>query len=68
MKRETIIFEAARIGYTPDQVTSRAGALTVGDLIAYLEDYDEDDYIVISHDNGYTFGSLEPWTETEYED
>ncbi len=58
MKRRTLILETARTGYTPEQVTSHPGALTVADLMSYLEKYDEDDFVVISHDGGYTYGTL----------
>ena len=51
-----IVFEAKRDGYSIDQVANYA--MTVGELISYLEDYEEDDVVIISHDNGYTFGSL----------
>lgn len=50
-----IIFEAIREGYAPDQVV---WPTTVGELMEILADYDEDTAIIISHDNGYTFGSL----------
>ena len=50
-----ITFEATREGYTKDQVDY---PITVGELIEFLEDYDEDTEILLSHDSGYTFGTL----------
>lgn len=32
--------------------------MTVGELIAYLEDLDEDRPVYISNDNGYTYGHI----------
>ena len=54
--REAVIFEASRDGYGIDQIADRA--MTVGELIDMLEDYDEDTLVVMSHDNGYTYGSI----------
>lgn len=54
--RNAIVFEAERRGYGIDQIADRA--MTVGELISILEDYDEDTLVVLSHDNGYTYGSL----------
>lgn len=50
-----ITFEAEREGYTRGQVYA---PLTVGDLKAFLEDYTDDTLIFLSHDNGYTYGTL----------
>lgn len=33
--------------------------MTVGDLIAYLEQFDEDAQIYLKNDNGYTYGSID---------
>lgn len=32
--------------------------MTVGDLISYLQDYDEDTPVVLSFDRGYTYGGI----------
>ena len=50
-----ITFEAEREGYSKSQVWN---PLTVGDLKTFLEDYADDTLIFLSHDNGYTFGTL----------
>ena len=33
--------------------------MTVGDLISQLEGYDEDMYVMLNNDNGYTYGSID---------
>lgn len=57
--REAVVFEASRSGYAIDQIADRA--MTVGELIEILSDYDEDELFVLSHDNGYTYGSVSRW-------
>jgi hypothetical protein len=39
--------------------------MTVGELIAFLEDFDEDTPIYLSFDNGYTYGGV---TEQRFEE
>lgn len=51
----TLIITADREGYAIDQVKK---TMTVGDLIAILECFDEDVPIYLSHDNGYTYGGI----------
>ena len=51
-----LIMETERTGYSIDQIRQ---TMTVGDLIAFLSDYDEDTQIYTSQDNGYTFGGIE---------
>lgn len=55
MAKKVLVFEAPRTGYGIDQVNR---PMTVGELRAFLEDYDDDMAIICSHDNGYTYGSL----------
>lgn len=67
--KNAIVFEAGRNGYSIDQISDRA--MTVGELMGILEDYDEDTLVVLSHDNGYTYGSIndfERWDAHEDED
>ena len=56
MGKQAIVFEAERTGYNIDQIAG--GAMTVGELKSLLEDYDDDTLFVLSHDRGYTFGSI----------
>lgn len=51
----TLIITADREGYAIDQVKK---TMTVGDLIAILECFDEDAPVYLSHDNGYTYGGI----------
>lgn len=64
-----IVFEAERIAYIVADIAD--SAMTVGELYGYLQDMDDDDIVVISHDNGYTYGSLNfigELSEDEYDD
>lgn len=54
--KKALVFEAPRTGYGIDQV--ERSAVTVGDLIRFLQDFDEDDPVILSHDRGYTYGSI----------
>lgn len=61
-----VYIEGRRNGYSPEQC---GRTLTVGELIAYLEQFEEDAEIYINNDNGYTFGSItESSFEESYED
>ena len=53
-----IIFEASRDGYTAKQVAENRSPITVGELKSLLEDYNDDTLFMLSHDNGYTYGSI----------
>lgn len=54
--RKAVVFEALRTGYGIDQIANEA--MTVGELIEFLKDFDEDTLFVLSHDRGYTYGSI----------
>lgn len=51
-----LFIEGRRNGYTPDQC---GRTMTVGDLIEYLSQFDEDMPVYLNNDNGYTFGSID---------
>lgn len=57
-----LIYSTFREGYGVDQVRE---TMTVGELIAFLEDYDENTPIYLSFDNGYTYGGI---TEGRFEE
>ena len=61
-----IVFEAERTGYGIDQIEDKA--MTVGELKELLEDYNDDDLFILSHDRGYTYGSISYPTIWERED
>ena len=51
-----VTLETTREGYSPEQVVHRT--CTVGELIKFLEDYDPEEKIIFSTDNGYTYGAI----------
>lgn len=53
--KQAIVFGADRTGYGIDQVRH---PMTVGKLRELLEDLDDDMMVILSHDNGYTYGSM----------
>lgn len=55
MKR-ALVFEAERTGYSIDQVSR---PMTVGELKEFLEDFNDDTLFILSHDGGYTYGSID---------
>ena len=61
MNKEVLIIEANREGYSIEQAENERTAITVGELMRLLEDFDEDAKVYISNDNSYTYGSV-----TEY--
>lgn len=52
--KKALVFEAGRTAYGIEDVK----AITVGDLIAFLQDFDEDTLFILSHDRGYTYGTI----------
>lgn len=65
--RRAVAFEAPREGYGIEQIADKA--MTVGELIEFLQDFDEDTLFVLSHDSGYTYGSINARTAvTTYEE
>ena len=60
-----LIINAMRESYSKDDVQT----MTVGELKAFLEDFDDDTRIILSHDRGYTYGGIrESLMEEDYED
>lgn len=50
-----LIINTMREGYGVDQIKN---TMTVADLKALLEDYDDEIPIYLSFDNGYTYGGI----------
>ena len=50
-----LFIEGRRTGYSPEQIKH---TMTVGELINYLSDFDEDTPVMLKNDNGYTYGSI----------
>ena len=69
---EVAVIRATRDGYSIEQVVKKA--ITVKELIAELRQFDEESPVVISNDNGYTYGPVrrydiyDDWTEKENTD
>lgn len=57
-----VFIEGRRNGYSPEQC---GRTMTVGELIGFLEQFDEDAEVFINNDNGYTYGSI---TESSFEE
>ena len=56
-----LFINAHRAGYTPEQIRH---TMTVGELIAALEEFDEDTPVFLKHDGGYTYGGIS-WGDLE---
>lgn len=57
-----LFIEGRREGYSTEQIRR---TMTVGELIEYLGQFDEDTEVYLSNDNGYTYGSI---TESSFEE
>ena len=55
---------ANRDGYYPEQLDR---SMTVRELIDLLSCYDEDLEVILSHDNGYTYGSINSWDVRQWD-
>ena len=63
---EMLIYSTFREGYGIDQIHR---TMTVGELMAFLENYDENTPVYLSFDNGYTYGGItEERFEEDYEE
>lgn len=58
--KQVIIIEVERTDYSVQQVLDNRDTMSVRELKEYLEHFDDEDEtpIVVSHDNGYTYGAL----------
>lgn len=59
---KNLIYQTFREGYGVDQIRR---TMTVGELIEFLGNYDEDTPVYLSFDNGYTYGGI---TENRFDD
>ena len=65
MRKKYLKIEVSRDGYAEEQVVD--SAITIKELIDILSRYDEDLLVITSHDNGYTYGTINDWDiETAY--
>ena len=61
---KALFIEGRRNGYSPSQC---GNTMTVADLMAYLEQFDEDTPVYLKNDNGYTYGSIDDYSFEEQE-
>lgn len=59
-----LYMEGRRNGYSPDQCGK---TMTVGELISFLSDFDEDMPIFLRNDGGYTYGNITEYSFDEGE-
>lgn len=60
-----LFIEGRREGYGTDQIRR---TMTVGELIEYLERFDEETKVYLCNDGGYTYGSITESSFDEVED
>lgn len=60
-----LFIEGKRNGYSPEQC---GATMTVGELIEYLEQFDEETEVFLKNDNGYTYGNINQWSFSDDED
>lgn len=61
-----LFIEGRRNGYGTDQC---GRTMTVGEMIKWLEQFDEDAEVFLENDNGYTYGNIDERSFREdYED
>ena len=66
-----LVYNTSRDAYGIEDVRH---TMTVGELVAHLQDYDPDTPVYLSFDNGYTYGGLdersfeELWDYESYEE
>ena len=59
-----LIIEATRKAYSLKDLRR---TMTVGEMIEYLQQFDEETPIAVSHDNGYTYGTITAYNFSELE-
>ena len=62
-----VILECPRTDYSAEDVQKNRNTMKVKELKEILERYDDDDIIVTSHDNGYTYGPVSQYNFREEE-
>ncbi len=61
-----LFIEGRRNGCSPAQC---GNTMTVAELMAYLEQFDEDTPVYLKNDRGYTYGSIDDYSfEEDYDD
>ena len=60
-----LMIDAKREGYGTDQVGQ---TMNVRELIAFLEQFDDETPVYLRHDGGYTYGSITEYNFEENDD
>lgn len=60
-----LFIEGRRNGYAPEQCGS---TFTVGELIEFLEQFDQDAEVYLRNDGGYTYGNIDDFSFYEDEE
>ncbi len=65
--KTALVYSTSREGYGLDQIRK---TMTVGDLVHFLEQFDEEMPIYMDFDNGYTYGGFNEhrFEETEIDE
>lgn len=63
MENSFVIIDAKRESYGVHDIEN---TMTVSELIGLLEEFDGDSRVILSHDNGYTYGAIRPSRVKEY--
>lgn len=53
--KKVLFFETEAHAYAPEDCTN---TMTVGELLYFLDQYEDDTLIMFSNDNGYTYGRV----------
>lgn len=56
--KTALVFESSRSEYEVYDVVNYRRPMTVGELRDLLDDYDDDDVVIVSHDDGWTYGTI----------
>ena len=64
MTNRAIFFDGTRSGYAPDQIERQTMSIRslIDMLEVYAEDYGDDTLVMLSNDNGYTYGHISEYT------
>ena len=64
MTNRAIFFDGTRSGYAPDQIERQTMSIRsfIDLLERYAEDYGDDTLVMLSNDNGYTYGHISDYT------
>ena len=63
MMKTVLMIDGRRDVYSAEDILD--STIKVGDLISFLEQYDEDTPVMINNDNGYTYGKITTYSIDE---